>query len=329
MNAFAYESVFTTGIVAFSVIAIVFAIVLLVNIVLKHKAKWEKPKECNACKKTNRLHMYYIASILLFLLIQAFTYIMVNGNHYAKVNEYFTFAATIVSIILAILTIVYSYYINASSTGQVEKLNKTSDEISEVSTNISEASKSIDVNATRLAENIDKILAQLDEVKQTTVSKLDDLNQKVDAIKAVPNENISESSKTKKTKKIQENEDNKEVEKFINNISLLSKCTLLAAKYSLIYDKTFIYSDVVSDTNGDYMWGFLAATSAIGFIGFDYNNGTIKVTWIHEYIQSNIEGILEKRLQQSSDENSKRFINDSKTKIKNHFGVTEEEEKTE
>lgn len=104
----------------------------------------------------------FIASILTILAIIIFSYVF-YGNR--KVLDFISLASALISIILAIITIIYSFIINNKSTEQIQSLFTTSNKLQEAATNVERASTQYEVTAESLHNNIDRILKKLDGIE--------------------------------------------------------------------------------------------------------------------------------------------------------------------
>lgn len=104
----------------------------------------------------------FIASILTILAIIIFSYVF-YGNR--DVLNFISLASALISIILAIITIIYSFIINNKSTEQIQSLFTTSNKLQEAATNVERASTQYEVTAESLHNNIDRILKKLDGIE--------------------------------------------------------------------------------------------------------------------------------------------------------------------
>lgn len=104
----------------------------------------------------------FIASILTILAIIIFSYVF-YGNR--DVLNFISLASALISIILAIITIIYSFIINSESSGQLQNLFTTSNKLQEAATNVERASTQYEVTAESLHNNIDRILKKLDGIE--------------------------------------------------------------------------------------------------------------------------------------------------------------------
>ena len=69
---------------------------------------------------------------------------MFYGNR--NVLDFISLASAIISIILAVVTIVYSYFINSRSSSQIEQLNRAALDVSRATSSYDESAKSLEKN---------------------------------------------------------------------------------------------------------------------------------------------------------------------------------------
>lgn len=100
----------------------------------------------------------FISGILTVLAIAIFSYAFYSNR---TVLDFISLASALISIILAIVTIIYSFYTNGRSIGQAEKLQEAAEEVQK-------ATKAYSESAGSLQLNIQKILNKIDHVEANT-----------------------------------------------------------------------------------------------------------------------------------------------------------------
>lgn len=100
----------------------------------------------------------YYASLLTLLAIVVFSYEF-YGNR--NVLDFVSLSSALISIILAVITIIYSFYSNSQSAGQVDTLNKAAE-------SVKNATLSYSASAESLQENINKIISAVNRVEEKT-----------------------------------------------------------------------------------------------------------------------------------------------------------------
>lgn len=257
----------------------------------------------------------FSASILIILAIAIFSFCFCGNRN---VLDFISLGSALVSIILAVITIVYSFVINSQTSGQVDKLTTASNNLQEATgksiesiqemktaaQQVIKASNAYDTSARILDKNIEEILRcirgishkvgadtdyetvgdlrdsdELDDFKDVILSGFNDENSNAGAIL------IYLCSKVKETEKT---------------------CDL----------KDFFGEDTIM-----YYLGYIIALNAVGFTAIDieFTSKTIKSADIVEDI---IKG-AKQRLERESDN---KFIKENRQKIDDYFSAKDDEE---
>lgn len=123
-----------------------------------------KKNNCETCHEKKHLSYKLIVSFLVFLLV-----ILLTHKFYANDNifNFMSFASAIISIILAVLTIIYSYYTNGTTSSSVEKMGESAKKIEGTLLKVNEATQSYKESADSLKNNIATLLSTINHVDQT------------------------------------------------------------------------------------------------------------------------------------------------------------------
>ena len=230
----------------------------------------------------------FIASVVLVLGIAIFSYAF-YGNR--NVLDFISLASALISIILAIVTIVYSFYSNSRSSGQIDILNKAAQDVQNATTSYSESADS-------LQDNIQKIIDAVNRVEE----KADLILDASKATTAGNNYNFANFDL------------NAYILGFINVASPLGIMTLYACIKSKDKNKILQLNIIGSSETLAYCSGFLIATTSTGlitaFINFD--NWTVSTTSYIDQIKPHIDEWIARNT-------SNQFIIDLKEKIDKYF----------
>lgn len=183
-----------------------------------------------------------------------------------KVLDFFSLASAIISIILAIITIVYSFYTNSRSNGQIEILNKAAQDVQKASQSYSESAESLETNISKIISAINRVEAKTDRLLV---------------------QSLSEGSGT--------NSVNFDVKKYVEAYVNISSPLGIIAMYACILSKDksipFHISLLSNPENQMYCAGFLIATTATGIVNstIDFETGNIKVVDYVESVKYDIE----------------------------------------
>lgn len=183
-----------------------------------------------------------------------------------KVLDFFSLASAIISIILAIITIVYSFYTNSRSNGQTEILNRAAQDVQKASQSYSESAESLETNIAKIISAINRVEAKTDRLLF---------------------QSLSEGSGT--------NSVNFDVKKYVEAFVNISSPLGIMAMYACILSKDksipFEISLLSTPENQMYCAGFLIATTATGIINssINFEVGSIKVIDYVGSVKGNIE----------------------------------------
>lgn len=200
----------------------------------------------------------YYASILALLGIVIFSNAF-YGNR--NVLDFVSLASALISIILAVVTILYSFYSNSQSAGQIETLKKAANSVEEATLSYSESAES-------LQENIRKIIDAVNRVEKKT-----------DQIMGMQSGSISVTGEGTNNHLI-----NFDLNAYIKGYIELASPVGIVAMYACIKskdkNKDWNLDLFVSENNQFYCSGFLISTTSAGFITLtiDFSNGNVSVS---------------------------------------------------
>lgn len=232
----------------------------------------------------------YYASILTLLGIIVFSNAF-YGNR--NVLDFVSLASALISIILAVVTILYSFYTNSQSAGQVENLNNAAKSVEKATLSYSESAES-------LQENISKIIAAVNRVEEKT-DKIIDLT--LGSVSGA-NDHLT----------------NFDLEDYIKGYVDLASPVGIVAMYACIKskdtNKNWNLELFKSENNKFYCSGFLISTTSAGFITLtiDFSNGNVSVSSyvekVKEYIFSKISTSIFAEELQNIKNNIDRYFED-------------------
>ena len=170
---------------------IVILLTLKINIMDNDKLKitYEKAK----------IHFWYIIAILVAIII----FLIVNnfGNNIELVG-YVSFAATIASIFLAVISIIYAFYSNSQLSQTLGKLDNSSQSLEKTSLSLDSSSQKVSNISEQLSSEIQKLTETINSIPKS----IESMGEKVDKMslffQKTPNptknygkENVSEKIK--------------------------------------------------------------------------------------------------------------------------------------
>lgn len=213
----------------------------------------------------------YYASILSIFAITIFSYCFYGDRN---VLDFVSLASALISIILAVITIIYSFYSNSQSANQVETLNNAAESVQVATASYADSAKI-------LQENILKIIMAVNRVEEKTDQLLNNL----------PSTSAAEASSG--TNNNFENFDlNAYIQGYVNLASPIGKMAMYACIKAKDANKGWSLKIFPDKFNRAYCGGFLVSTTSAGFLTVDVNFNNWKVQ-VFEYIPKVKEHINE------------------------------------
>lgn len=232
----------------------------------------------------------FISSVVLFITIIVFSYSFYKCD---KVLDFISLASALISIILAIVTIIYSFYSNSRSSGQIETLNNAARRVSDATFSYSDS-------AERLQDNIKLILDKIGQVEQ-----------KIDQKNSIFNNNNANTSGISTS----------DVDDLITNIvtgyvnagSYFGNLALLACIYSNENKKDLNLHDLENITELDdkslssYMCGYIVSSSALGLMSTQVEGHRVIISNILPKVKDLIISMIESYIERSPNQEAKDY----------------------
>lgn len=236
----------------------------------------------------------FIASILTILAIIIFSYVF-YGNR--KVLDFISLASALISIILAIITIIYSFIINNKSTEQIQSLFTTSNKLQEAATNVKRASTQYEVTAESLHNNIDRILKKLDGIEAKVGLDSDYENNIRNAAQVQLAENI--------------------IADFVRQSPPAGILIFYACYMQIEKKKELDIKSVFDEDKAMYYAGFIIASNSVGLsqIAIDFDTMTIKNV---AGLSAQMNDLITNRITTEIGNNN-AFVIETKAKIDKYF----------
>lgn len=233
-------------------------------------------------------------SVILSISISIYSHYYYDNE---KVLDFFSLASAIISIILAVITIVYSFYTNSRSNGQIEILNEAANNVQHASQSYSESADSLEANIAKIINAIERVEVKTDRILIHSLSEGSNVTNEINP---------------------QTSQNNFDIRKYIKTFIEISSPIGILAMYACIlsHDKsTPFHITLLSDSdNAMYCAGFLVATAATGIVNstIDFSTGMVNVIEYVDIVKEDIGEWLRTHTLQPS-------IYDLKNKIDNYF----------
>lgn len=271
--------------------------------------------------KVAKIHLIYWA--IIFFLLAVFLLCIAPGRVNDSAFENFSFASIIVSIVLAVVSIVYSFRSKSTTSESIAGIREIERNIDNKLNmfNTLEENISKDVQSA-ITEGVGKAIIELREDVGNLIDDQADIKQNLSKIvsdqKKYFEPDTSSSSQTL----------NLEAGKiFKNKLSYLGKVAMYLACLSYSKGKDFSFAALgdIMEEDMDYYWGFYCALSSCFPEFFDYEFKTPNTFIITKYNAENLGDIKIWKKAVSSNED-KQFANQYLEVLNNFFDNTAAEE---
>jgi hypothetical protein len=222
-----------------------------------------------------KIHAFYI---LLMLLITIVLLVSVRWGDVPLLVQYFSFALTLSSLLLAILAIIYSFYSSSSASQSIVTLSNLSNQIAQSATHLGNTTTELSSQISKLPQHLLDVKGKVEET-QTMIKEY---------YSAQPAKKLPDQSKLS----------DDVVDRFLNHSSFTGLLLLFGCSLALSKTKEFIlnlpdFSAKTLPGNGDYMYGFIVAASSIGLVSGFGPIDQYKLTSVNPRINSLVKpGLL-------------------------------------
>lgn len=250
----------------------------------------------------------FLSSIVVLIAVVIFSYAFFANK---EVLDFMSLASALVSIILAVVTIIYSFVVNGQTAGQIDKLTATSEDLKSAaeearhtSTKVTEAANSF-ITAT---DSYSKSAASLE--KNINII-LDQLNQVRDAISSVDEYRIED----KDADNIQHKGNS--IDEFCHNCPNAGLMMMYACIKAEKAKKSLSLRKMFDPEMTMYYVGFLSSMQSLGYIeaALDYDKMVLKKINVHKDIKDIIPKLIMKR-------KDNEFVKNLYEKIDRIFRIT-------
>ena len=248
-------------------------------------------------KVHSKIHTYYISGISVFIIIELITYICMSSSYSSDIVSYISFAATISSLFLSVVAIIYAIVSNNKGEVQYQKIDNASD---------------------RIAISVDKFSKISDEMSDdiyTIISKLEEIKTISSETKNV----VSANSRTNPNTLTGTIDADTLIDGYIQYGSYLGNLSLLACAYSFNTKKPFSINNLFKD-NASYCYAYIMASTALGVVHAFINNDIVSVQNMLD-IQSKVEIFFNGVIKNITEEEFKNEITSEFNNLKTYFNI--------
>lgn len=224
-------------------------------------------------KTAKPVHYWYWIGILTLLCVGLFS--KAYGSD-TELVQFVSFAATLSSLILAVVAILYNFVTHNQSLKNAESLNRSVDRVDDSAGRVREASKELCELVKELPQHLDALSSEqrktresFDEVKATLTRSTTETVQSMPAEQTVAEEFVRDAP-------------------FLGQIALYT--CLLSKEKQITFRPEEIYR---KEENVGYMWGFLMGAKAANQVRFSFDEESmIVLEYVHPYIEQYIRDIV-------------------------------------
>ncbi|MCU8042734.1 MULTISPECIES: hypothetical protein [unclassified Shewanella] len=205
------------------------------------------------------IHFFYIASILIALLVVVISYKFSENNNLVA---YISFAATISSLILATFAIFYAVYTNGELAKSLSNVNDGAEIIDKSSKELRSSSENLNVTSKNIGDSMNDLIRRIDDIPRFIHEKIELVNSNVEKIS-----NNLESFQAPKSN-VGSNKINLDsnTSEFIRSLSVIVKIYSLVILLSNKSGK-FITEDIGNIDVLDGILGLLTTSSIFSSLG--------------------------------------------------------------
>lgn len=228
-----------------------------------------------------KIHAFYI---LFFLVATIVILLSVKWGDIPSLVQYFSFALTMSSLLLAILAIIYSFYSNSSNSKNVSLLNLLSKQIEESANLLSSASDKISEQVEILPSRIISVEGKVEETQKL-------IKEYAEQASSVTSKHVSEELILPL----------KKIEQFLSHSSFLGLEMLYAFELGLSKSKKFTFnldefcSSIIKSDSNEYLYGYAIASLSIGVFSGTINLPHFDVASINSHFKNKIKQALVSR----------------------------------
>lgn len=214
------------------------------------------------------IHTYYISGILLLLLIQLGSYIAVVSDPKGEtLMQYISFAATLSSLILSILAIIYTMVSNSKGDTHVAKLESASTKLTTSADEFAKQIKSLETIASSIHEFKSVASKLKDDLRDAIEQKIEEMGYNLqktqyEHIQQIKGNGDVNSDLNKRTNGLPPFKEYLERGSLLGGFSIY--VLLLAKKRGVLRVPFNLF---VANSSSDYCYGYLIATAAVYSLG--------------------------------------------------------------
>lgn len=294
-------------------------IAVVVFVYIRQYAK--SPVVSDSKAKEQKLHTFYISGILVFIIIELVTGICMGSDNHSDILSYVSFAATLSSLIMSVVAIIFTIVSSGRGEGQYRKIDNASDKVIDALSKFSDKTSDIEDSVTRFKEVASDITGKMDELR----TEMGSIHSEVRDIKKLQAENLDNANGLHAEVKGATPPEQNVESRFVYQGSFSGNIAIYASVLAKETGKTFAIKQIITTPDDIlYMFGYLVAAISAGIIEGQVSPDSCIITNhlpnLKEHVVRAIDGYINKQ----TDEVLKNQLQTNKRQVEELFGLTKE-----
>lgn len=260
--------------------------------------------------KLQRLHTFYISGILVFIIVELVTGLCMGNAHHSDILSYVSFAATLSSLIMSVVAIIFTIVTSNRGEEQYMKIDNASDKVADSLGRFAEKTEDIDKSVEEFKDIARDLSSQMDSLYKEMGGTHSDVSevkrmltdQQLHAEATVPKD---------KDKKLGENSQ-QFVESFLSISSFSGDIALYACVLAKDNSKSFSLTQISKGDDVAYKFGFLIAAVSAGLIHGIVTPDTCNITDYLPELKDGLTTAIDSYINRQTDEKIKQEFIDAK-----------------
>ena len=266
-------------------------------------------KEC----KIQRLHTYYISGILVFIIIELVTGLCMGNAHHSDILSYVSFAATLSSLIMSVVAIIFTIVTSNRGEEQYMKIDNASDKVADSLGRFAEKTEIIDKSVEEFKDIARDLSSQMDSLYK----EMGGTHNEVSEVKRMlTDQQLHIEAAVPKDKDTKRGENSQQfVESFLSISSFSGNIALYACVLAKDNSKSFSLKQISKWDDVAYKFGFLIAAVSAGLIQGIVTPDTCNITDYLPELKDGLTAAIDSYINRQTDEKIKQEFIDAKQNI--------------
>lgn len=303
----------------FQLVVVMSAVIWCVWLFLHYGGKW------GINEKGGKVHLWYIGGISTFLIMEFVVYLCLGNYERDNIIGTVSFGATLSSLIMSILAIIYTLISGKNDREQLGKIDQATTSLTKVASGLTKFNEI----ANTIDQKTDDLIKRIEDLRigqKNTQDQIRDFKERQQKVET----NITNSSSVQSLADESKEENISETKlfnQFIENSSYFGCLSILAAKYASETDgKSFNFFELATKLKAEniahYMGGYIMAANAVGVIvdsKVNLNDNTITVGKVFDGLEKMCIERVYKRVRSAEDEELKKYLLNMFNNLRNYF----------